>query len=467
MDFKTRKITRKSAKLPKPGRRINISMPVALLIVLIAALLFGTFKAVSTIDYGVVLSIAGDKLAKDTYGHTNILVLGMGGVGHDGGDLTDTMIVASIDKESKTVSMLSIPRDFYVKDSQVGNSRINEVYYNAKNKFNDNEKGLDYLKKRVEEIVGIPIHYWVKIDFKGFRELVDALGGIDIEVENDLYDPYYPLDGTYEYQTFQIKKGFQHIDGATALKYARSRKTTSDFDRARRQQQIIYAIKEQALKLETIFSKEKITKILQTLKDNIDTNITPEEILTFGSYADDFQAQNITHRLIHDDPTQCGGFLYTPERQYYNNMFVLIPAGGLEMIHLYSNLNFNYPLVAREKIRMHILNGTARGGVAGETKQILQRLCFDIVRFGNGQSKEIAETTYYIVPQINEKGEKINTRPDTLDFLQQLIPGKESFDIPQLYLENGYNIGSDVILELGTDYVNSENYLNDPFYSLY
>jgi len=464
MNFKRNKI-RKKIPVTKQGealtkgknlnRRLNIKIPIITFLVIIGVLLFAISKAVSSIDFNVFLEVAGDELQTDAFGHTNFMILGTGDASHEGSSLTDTIIVASLDKESHLVTMVSIPRDLYVKDDTVGSSRINEVYIHAKNHLGNSSDGIDHLKGKVEEIMGIPIHYWVKVNFQGFTDLIDELGGIDVNVKNSIHDPYYPKDGTFEYETFSISAGQHHLDGDTALKYARSRKTTSDFDRAERQQEIIYAIKEKSLQTETIISTEKIKGLLNVLKANIETNIKVKEIITLGSMAGGFSQDSILHRLMHDDPTQCGGFLYTPERQFYNGMFVLIPAGGFEIIHKYAELNFNYPLSAKEETVIHLLNGTGTVGVAGETKQILQRFCYDVNRFGNGNTKDVQETTYYY-----KEGE----RPDGIDFLKIMIPGKESTEIPEEYLE--YIEATGVILEIGYDYVNSENYFEDAFYYL-
>ncbi|MFH1284314.1 MAG: LCP family protein [Candidatus Peregrinibacteria bacterium] len=447
-------------------KKIRLTIPLIASIVIIIALCVGIVKAISSVNMNVFLKLAGDELQTDAFGHTNFLLLGTAGKNNDGADLTDTIIVASLDDEDKTLTMLSIPRDLYVKDEEVGNSKINEIYLNAKKYFDSSAEGVEYLKKKIEEIMGIPIHYWAKVNFDGFKELVDTLGGIDIEVENAIYDPYYPKDGTYNYETFQIPAGLHHMDGETALKYARSRKTTSDFDRAQRQQQIIYAIKEKALQTEVILSQEKIKELLNTLKSNVETNIKIREILTMGAIAGEYSQENISHRLIHDDPTQCGGFLYTPMREYYGGMFVLIPAGGEEFLHMYADMNFDYPLIAKEVARIHILNGTKTGGVAGEAKQILQRFCFEINRFGNARNTDLEQTTYYYMQKYDEKGDPIDSRPVSLDFLEKLIPGIESTEIPQDYIDKGYFDQTDIILEIGGDYVNSDNYIDDPFYSL-
>ncbi len=463
MNFKIKKISKKPLKKKKvkdkplkKKRKIYLNISFLGSITLIILLSIGIVKSFSKIDYKVIIDAVSENVLTDAHNHTNILVLGTGGKDHEGADLTDTILVASIDDSNKLVTMISIPRDTYIKDPIIGNSKINEIYFYAKNYYEDEEKGLEHLTKNIEELIGIPIHYYIKINFDGFKDLIDAIGGIDIVVEEEIHDPYYPKDGTFEYEPFYIAAGFQHLDGETALKYARSRKTTSDFDRANRQQQIIYAIKEKALQTNIIFSKSKIKDILDALKENISTNITVKELLTLGTMASEYQTEQIIHRLIHDDPTQCGGFLYTPSREFYNDQFVLIPAGGYESIHQYADLNFNTPLISQEDSKIHILNGTSIAGVAGETKQVLKRFCFDIIRYGNARNQQITETTYYYKEE--------NGKPEALSFLQKLIPGKESTILPQEYIDWGYSLNADIIIEVGSDYVNSPNYIEDAFY---
>ncbi len=462
MDFKKQKIG-EGNKPESKGKTIKIKIPIIISIAIIIVLLVGIAKAVSHINFTVLLKVAGDELKKDEYGHTNFLILGTGGVKHEGADLTDTIILASLDDENKLVTMMSIPRDFYIKDEKIGNSKINEVYYNSKKYYEDDEnKALEYTKSKIEELTGIQIHYVTKINFQGFKDLVDAIGGIDIYVDEAIYDPYYPKDGTFLYETFSISAGMHHMDGETALKYARSRKTTSDFDRADRQQKIIYAIKEKALKTEVILDKEKLINLLNALKNNIETNIQVKEMLTLGGMAEDYSQDSIAQRLIHDDPTKCGGFVYPPNPEYYSGMFVLIPAGGYEIIKQYTDLTFNYPQVAKEVVSIYILNGTKEYGVAGETKQVLKRLCLEISGFGNSPVQDKTKTTYYYKEKYDEKGNKIDSKPKVLEFLEKYIPGTETTIIPEEY--NSYFEKADILIELGSDYVNSETYLKDNFY---
>ena len=465
MNFKIKKISKKKLKKKaakekplKATKKVYISMGFLGSIALIFILSIGIAQSFSKIDYKAIIDVVIEEVSTDGYGHTNILVLGTGGKNHEGSDLTDTILLASIDDENKLVTMTSIPRDIWIKDDKIGNSKINEVYFYAKRHYEDSEKGIEHLKENIEELTGIPIHYYIKINFDGFKNLIDVIGGIDIRVKEPIYDPYYPKDGTFEYEPFEIKAGLQHMDGEIALKYARSRKTTSDFDRADRQQQIIYAIKESTLSKNIIFSKSKIEEILETLKENIKTNLKAKEILKLGTMASEYKTDQITHRLIHDDPTQCGGFLYTPDRTLYNNLFVLIPAGGYESIHQYSDLNHNMPLIGQEKSKIHILNGTKLNGIAGETKQVLKRFCFNIVRYGNARNTNITETSYYY--------KKENGRPEALNFLQKIIPGKENTILPQKYIDLGYDLKTDIIIEIGSDYVNSDNYIEDYFYDI-
>lgn len=449
-------------KVNRYDRAYKISLPFLVSILVIIFLITGITKAFKTIDYSAFLSFAGSSLKTDTYGHTNFLILGIGGGIHDGADLTDTIMIASLDPKHKSVALLSIPRDLNIKDDITYSSRINAIYADAKTKFKDSKKALDHLKVKVEDTFGIPIHYYIKLDFKSFEQLIDAIGGIDVVVENNLYDPYYPRGETLGYEIFSIKKGPNHLDGKTALKYVRSRKTTSDFDRANRQQQVMYAIKDQALKIGTLLDGGKIEAILDILKDNIETDLTVKEILSLGSYGKDITPDKIVHRLIHDDPNQCGGFLYTPDKDFFGGAFVLLPAGGEKWLKRYADLVLNNQEIALDNVKIQILNSTKSNGAAGETKQILQRFCFEISKFGNGKVKDFPLTSYYYLNKA--KPQETATRPQILDLLEKLIPGKESTNITDSYLE--YFAISDIVIELGLDYANSPNYMSDPFYSL-
>lgn len=454
----------------KRGANISIFISIAIII----ALCFVIVKILLGIDFKTLLLAAGEDLKTDGNNHTNILILGTGNENHEGADLTDTIIMGSMDNEKKMLSLISIPRDLYVKNtSPIPSSRINEVYFQAKEHFNDSTQGLSYLVQKVEEITDLKIQYYVKINFNGFKEIIDILGGIDVDVPESIYDPFYPKGETHLYEIFSITKGLHHMDGETALKYARSRETSSDFSRSNRQQQILYAIKEKAAQADFLLNKGKIQDLLTAVQDNIETNLTTREILTFGGIFGNFTKDNIVNKLIHDNPVECGGFLYQPPLDLFDGAFVLIPAGGESYLKRYFNLATNSQEALKENYKIQVLNGTHHAGVAAETKQVLKRYCFNISRFGNSTNLENLTTTiYYKMEPLPKKDPSDKTeyyKPYTIDALKKhFFPtAKESTDFPQKFSELDYDKEADIIVELGQDYVNSDKYIEDPFYALY
>ena len=155
---------------------------------------------------------------------------------------TDTMILVSIDPATRSASMLSIPRDLWVTIPGYGENRINTAHATG-----DIRKypggGVALAKKTVWYTFGVPVHYYVRINFVGFEKMIDAIGGITIDVESAIHDDSYP-DQNYGTMVVDIPAGVQHMDGKTALQYARVRHGRNDFDRMKRQQQVILAARD-------------------------------------------------------------------------------------------------------------------------------------------------------------------------------------------------------------------------------
>lgn len=431
------------------------------IIIIIVLFFYGCSVVVSRVGLINIIGIFGEHLKTDSYGNTNVLLLGTGGEGHDGADLTDTIIVASIDQSNQLVPMLSIPRDFYVNVDEIGGGvRINRVYELGKSKYGT-EGGIQLVEEIVEEITGVDIHYHVLINFSGFKDIVDSLGGVELYVDKAIYDPYYPLDGTIQYQTFSLPAGLQQLDGDTSLKYVRSRKTTSDFDRSKRQQKLLFAVKDKAMSKDILLNPGKIKDLYYSVDANIETNFSIRHIIELAKISKDFSKENIITRVMTDDPTSCGGFLYVPERDFFGGAYVLVPIGNdYDFIHQYVDLIFHYPEINKNPLQFQILNGTKTAGLAGEAKAILDRLCFDVIRFGNAQNQEIKETTlFYKAPETSTE------TPEGLYFLKQIIPGEVSTQIPSIYLESQYISEANIIIELGKDY--AENKPEDIFYQYY
>jgi LCP family protein required for cell wall assembly len=326
--------------------------------------------------------------------------------------------------------------------------KINSLYEMGKDKYSS-EKGIQYLITEVEKLSGVKVHYYVKIDFSGFKDIVDALDGVDLYVDETINDPYYPLDGTILYKTFFIAAGQQHMDGDTALKYARSRKTTSDFDRSKRQQKLLFAIKNKAMTKEILLDPGKITSLYNAVSAHLETNLSIRQIIELAKISQDFGEENLITRVINDDPLSCGGFLYTPDRTYFGGAAVLVPIGNdLDFIQEYIDLIFHYPEINKNSVQIQILNGTKTPGLASESKAQLRRLCFDVIRYGNARNQEIKKTTIYYKDAENP--------PAAIYFIQQIIKANISSDIPVEYSDPAYESEADIIIELGEDYATSK-----------
>lgn len=413
----------------------------------------------------IVISAVSESIETDDYGHTNILLIGVGGEGHDGGTLTDTMILASIDYKEGLISMLSIPRDIYVENDIVGwGTRINSVYeYVAENNDLDYDLGMQELRKEIEGITGAEINYYAKIDFSGFVEIVDALGGITINLDEDLVDPYYPtgnLTGDI-YETFSMSAGEHKLDGETALKYVRSRYTTSDFDRAKRQQEVISAMKEKATSIGFLINPAKIKNTLAVLANNFETDLTLSQMLNFASLAADFNGESIISEVLSDDIWAAGGFLYPPEREAYGGAFVLIPYAGegdFSEVHAFTNILSHYPQIINDKVSIQILNGTGESGLAGLTSFYLERYGFDVIDTENALSKDTQETRIWPVGEINEITE------ETMDALTTIIDAEELNEMPEEYSNALWNTDAEIMIELGSDFYQFYLSNSDLFY---
>lgn len=286
---------------------------------------------------GTYLSLARDFIFTpeekiDTFrDRTNIIILGKGGEGHEAPDLTDTMMVASLSQ--KDLALISLPRDIWIPELR---TKLNSVYYWGNKKQQGG--GIVLAKASSEEIVGVPIHYALVVDFNGFKKIIDVLGGIEVDVERGFTDERYPIPGRENdecggdvefrcrYETITFEKGVQHMDGETALKFVRSRNAKgdegTDFARAARQQKVIAAVKEKMLSREILFSPRKLLELKKAIEESIETDVPPSSgaILTrrFLS-ARDAISSHVLPEVLLEQPA------YSPK---YDNLYVFIPRAG-------------------------------------------------------------------------------------------------------------------------------------------
>jgi LCP family protein required for cell wall assembly len=209
----------------------------------------------------------------------NILLTGIDAASNRTNELTDTLLVVSVDPKTGQVAMISFPRDitrFPRYDGGTYNGKINSFMSNARRHPDEFPDGpLTSLVRQMSFLLGAPIHYYAAIDLAGFRRMIDLVGGVTVDNPRAINDPRYDwLDGTHG---FKLSAGKHHLNGRTALAYVRSRQGAgdNDFNRARRQQQVLLALREQLTKPENL---PHIPELLDAAGDTIRTNFPSERV---------------------------------------------------------------------------------------------------------------------------------------------------------------------------------------------
>lgn len=274
---------------------------------------------------------SGEILAENS-GRTNLLLLGRSGEGHDSPLLTDTIMVASINNSENSVNLISLPRDIWLPDMK---AKLNSAYY-----WGEKQKpgaGIALVDSKVEDILGIPIHYTAIIDFDSFVEIIDTLGGVQVDVQTPFVDSKYPIAGKENdecngdpeygcrYQTIEFSEGLQYMDGTTALKFSRSRSAEgdegTDIARAARQQLVLEAIKNKMTTREVWTSLPTLEKLTDIVFNSIETDLSREQMAKVARYFYDAQG-NISSHVLPED------LLVNPKPSAEQDfLYVFIPAG--------------------------------------------------------------------------------------------------------------------------------------------
>ena len=368
---------------------VKVALGVLVVVLLIGGIAFwkaGNVLNKISIDGNLLGSIGhmvpgvNDELKGEKEGRINILLLGMRGEKLTGGGLlADTIMVASIDPKNNKVAMLSLPRDLYVQDPGRGSkSKINAVYAYGEEKGKGG--GIKDMKEVVSEIVGQPIHYAVAINFQGFTDLVNAVGGVEVDLKQPFeeamqFNEEKPCDsyvftkptGKYENKyyvrrngtkylaksyplctnpntecggDFKLPAGKQTLNGDQALCFARSRKTTSDFERAKRQQLIIQKIKDKALAMGTLTDFNKVNAMVDSLGDNVKIDAQAWELKRLWEVQQGMQNPVMSQRVLENNEE---GLLYNPP-QTPETGYILLPIGDTydKIRELFANI-FNLP----------------------------------------------------------------------------------------------------------------------------
>jgi LCP family protein required for cell wall assembly len=381
------------------------------------------------------LAKSSDRILKgEDDGKINILFLGMGGRGHEGGLLTDTIMLSFLDTKNKKVALLSVPRDLSIplEDSSEW-TKINNI--NAFAEVKEKNSGGVAISQALADVLETPIDYYVRVDFEGFTKIIDRLGGLDIYVENTFDDYSYPITGREEdpdyYSRFQhlhFDSGWQKMDGETALKYARSRHGNngegSDFARARRQQIILQAAKEKLLKTENLLNPAVLTGIISDLNEHASTNLKIWEIIKLWSTFKNINKEAVISKVI-DDGTN--GLLYAARNSI--GAYVLMPKNGdfSEINYLVKNI-FAEPsiadkaIVVPEKVTVEVKNGTWINGLAQRVALDLEKSGFQTNNVGNASRQNFEKSIIYDLTF----GEKIKS----LAVLKEKTNATATFELP-------------------------------------
>lgn len=333
------------------------------------------------------------ELKKEGDCRVNILLLGTGGERHAGSDLTDTIMVVSIDPINQKASMLSIPRDLCTKLPCSGNQKLNAVYALAK----QNSKGKSLADKQrdgaqaidnmLESILGVPIHYNVLMSFNGFKQAVDAVGGVTVEVPERLYDPTIAWENNGN--PIIAQKGTQKFNGAKALLYVKSRETSSDFARAERQRLVLVALKNKALSGGTFANPARISNLLSSLGNNIYTDFELDDIRRLQKAIEKIPSDSINSLDLVTEPN----VLVTTAN--LNGVSIVQPKAGLfeyDAIQAYVRTAFKDAQIARENSSIAVYNATSNVGLAAKKADELKSYGYNITTVDNARITDPATT---------------------------------------------------------------------------
>lgn len=315
-------------------------------------------------------------------GRMNVLIFGVGGGGHDGSQLTDTIILLSADLKNDRVGMLSIPRDLAYP---LGGARFEKI--NAVNAYAEQEQpgqGAEVAAKSIGRLLGVRVDHAVKIDFRGFEKFIDALGGVDIDVPQSFTDNAYPTNDDL-WQTVSFEKGPQRMDGRRALIYVRSRHGTngegSDFARSRRQQQVIAAVRDKLTSKGVLLNPSKIAELWSVVSANVQTNLSVWDMVKLAPLAARFDRDRMVMRVLSQEELVSanvdGAYMLFPKKPDWSDIRELAQ----------NPFETKEEMLAKarpaEDVRVEIKNGTTRTGFAASVADALKKSGYIVTGTGN------------------------------------------------------------------------------------
>ena len=322
----------------------------------------------------------------------NFLLLGMGGAGHNGPYLTDTIILASFRPSTKELAAFSLPRDMIVPLTNTRYKKINHIY--TIGQLDEETTGGELMKDVLERTLDLPIHYFAAVDFNGFTELIDAIGGIKVNVETSFTDKEFPT-ADYKYQEVHFDAGKQKMDGLTALRYARSRHGNngegSHFARIKRQQKILLAAKDKLTSFNTLLNPKKITNLFSLFNKYTTTDLEPWEAVKMIHMGKGLNSEDVIFKSIDDRP---GNYLKAGFSE--DGAYILQPVtGNFEQIQILVKNIFDFKEINKEEAKIVIQNSTEIPGLALKAFNHLSQMNYNVIRYGNSEIQGKLITSIY------------------------------------------------------------------------
>jgi polyisoprenyl-teichoic acid--peptidoglycan teichoic acid transferase len=364
------------------------------------------------------------KLKGEGDGRINILLLGVGGVGHNGGSLSDTMMVVSIDPRTKDVAMLSIPRDLWVSISGHGMSKIN-----AANSYG----GPELAKSTVSKTLDIPIHYYVLLDFQGFRLAVDQVGGINVTTPIALSDRGYPCDNDGgKACPYYLAAGKHHLNGVEALKYARCREGScgTNYGREERQRESLLALRERALGISTLTNPSKIASLIDIVGGHLKTDLQIDDMVKLATLGKSIDVNAVVAKGLSD---------YTHSDMVQGQSVVLPNTRTFTEIRSFVHSILTDSYIKQENAAIDIQNGTTKDGLATSVGVLFRDTYkYNVVSMSTADNQNYPSTILY-----DYSGGK---KPYTIRFLESRLGVKAQKMKPPL------DVAVDARIILGADY---------------
>jgi LCP family protein required for cell wall assembly len=339
------------------------------------------------------------------------------------GTRSDTIMLASIDPETKSAALVSIPRDLWVdipgctarEGCSGGQQRINVAHAVG---------GPDMARKTVTADFGVPIQYYARVDFRGFEQLVDAAGGVVVDVDWPVKDDEYPTED-YGFQRIYFGPGPQLLDGRTALQYARSRHGMNDFARAGRQQKVLVGLRNRALQLNMLSHAPELVGIVQ---NSLSTDLSGVQMLALAKLVSQIDRDRITNVVLDTN--------YATPFKGYDGADLLRPnTPAIRTAIVAAQQLAAHP---EKRARIEVLNGSGTAGLGQKAADYLTAQGFNVVRIGSAERNDYRSSLVQVLKTDRRAAEALAT---TLQ-----VPDTAITDTPTP------NAGADIRIVVGQDF---------------